>query len=108
MHGWGLLGTLGVQVQAVMTDNAFCYTHRTYATVLATFVLSHLRIRPYNPRTNGRPSASSRARCGSGRTSNPIGPRGPALAGSAPSSHVTRRRDLTRHGRKPPISRLSA
>jgi transposase InsO family protein len=48
------LATLGIRVEAVMTDNSFCYVHRQYATALATLDLRHLRTRPYTPRTNGK------------------------------------------------------
>ena len=36
------------------TDNAFCYTHRSYATATRRLGLRHLRTRPYTPRTNGK------------------------------------------------------
>jgi len=92
-----------------MTDNAFCYVRRQYATALATLGLHHLRIRPYTPRTNGKaerfiqtalrewayakPYRSSSARAG-------------ALTPFRTSYNTTR--PHTAHGRKPPISRLSA
>jgi len=44
----------GIRVEAVMTDNAFCYVHRQYASALATIDLRHLRTLPYTPRTNGK------------------------------------------------------
>ena len=103
------LARLGVRVEAVMTDNAFCYTQRTYAGLVAELGLRHLRIRPYTPRTNGKaerfiqtalrewayakPYRSSRARAAA---------LGPFLA----SYNTTR--PHTAHGRRPPISRLCA
>jgi transposase InsO family protein len=108
-HAVAWLATLGVRVEAVMTDNAFCYVRRQYATALATLGLHHLRIRPYTPRTNGKaerfiqtalrewayakPYRSSSARAG-------------ALTPFRTSYNTTR--PHTAHGRKPPISRLSA
>ncbi len=108
-HAVTWLATLGVRVEAVMTDNAFCYVHRQYALALAHVGLRHLRTRPYTPRTNGKaerfiqtalrewayakPYRSSQARAGA---------LGPFL-----SSYNTTR-PHTAHGRKPPISRLSA
>lgn len=108
-HAVAWLATLGVRVEAVMTDNAFCYVQRRYATALATLGLRHLRTRPYTPRTNGKaerfiqtalrewayakPYRSSAARAGA---------LGPFL-----TSYNTVR-PHTAHGRQPPISRLSA
>ena len=106
-HAVAWLATLGVRVAAVMTDNAFCYTQRTYATALARHGLRHLRTRPYTPRTNGKaerfiqtalrewayakPYRSSRRRAG-------------ALAVFLTSYNTTR--PHTAHGRLPPMSRL--
>lgn len=108
-HAVAWLATLGIRVEAVMTDNAFCYVHRQYATALATLDLRHLRTRPYTPRTNGKaerfiqtalrewayakPYRTSRARAG-------------ALPHFLTSYNTTR--PHTAHGRKPPITRLSA
>jgi transposase InsO family protein len=108
-HAVAWLATLGVRVEAVMTDNAFCYVRRQYATAIAALGLRHLRTRPYTPRTNGKaerfiqtalrewayakPYRSSRARAG-------------ALGPFLTSYNTTR--PHTAHDRKPPISRLSA
>jgi transposase InsO family protein len=108
-HAIAWLAALGVRVQAVMTDNAFCYTQRTYAALLGELGLRHLRIRPYTPRTNGKaerfiqtalrewayakPYRSSRARAG-------------ALGFFLTTYNTTR--PHTAHGRRPPISRLLA
>lgn len=108
-HAVTWLATLGVHVAAVMTDNAFCYIRQQYATAIARLGLRHLRTRPYTPRTNGKaerfiqtalrewayaePYASSQARAG-------------ALGPFLTSYNTTR--PHTAHGRKPPISRLSA
>lgn len=108
-HAVAWLATLGVQVEAVMTDNAFCYVRRQYAEAMTTLGLRHLRTRPYTPRTNGKaerfiqtalrewayvkPYRSSRARAGA---------LGPFL------TFYNTMRPHTAHGRKPPISRLSA
>jgi transposase InsO family protein len=103
------LAGLGVRVERVMTDNAFCYTQRQYAAAVAALGLRHLRTRPYTPRTNGkaerfiqtclrewayvRPYRSSRQRAGA---------LGPFLA----AYNTTR--PHAAHGRRPPISRLAA
>ena len=106
-HAVAWLAALGVRVERVMTDNAFCYTQRQYATVIHTLGLRHLRTRPYTPRTNGkaerfiqtalrewayaRPYRSSAHRAG-------------ALAPFLTCYNTTR--PHTAHGRRPPISRL--
>lgn len=108
-HAVAWLATLGVQVEAVMTDNAFCYVRRQYAEAMTTLGLHHLRTRSYTPRTNGKaerfiqtalrewayvkPYRSSRPRAGA---------LGPFL------TFYNTTRPHTAHGRKPPISRLSA
>jgi len=106
-HAVAWLAGLGVHVERVMTDNAFCYTQRQYAEAIAALGLRHLRTRPYTPRTNGkaerfiqtalrdwayvRPYRSSRQRAGA---------LGPFLA------DYNTTRPHTAHGRRPPISRL--
>ncbi len=107
-HAVAWLAALGVRVEDVMTDNAWCYTRRAYTDALATLGLRHRRIRPYTPRTNGkaerfiqtalrewayvRPYRSSRHRAGA---------LGPFLA------DYNTTRPHTAHGRRPPISRLA-
>jgi len=107
-HAVAWLAGLGVHVERVMTDNAFCYTQRQYAEAIAALGLRHLRTRPYTPRTNGkaerfiqtalrewayvRPYRSSRQRAGA---------LGPFLA------DYNTTRPHTAHGRRPPISRLA-
>ena len=108
-HAVAWLAALGVRVERVMTDNAFCYTQRSYAAAVQRLGLRHVRTRPYTPRTNGkaerfiqtalrewayvRAYRSSRQRAGA---------LGPFLA----TYNTTR--PHTAHGRRPPISRLSA
>lgn len=103
------LARLDVRVKEVMTDNAFCYVQRQYATALAALGIRHLRTRPYTPRTNGkaerfiqtalrewayaRPYRSSAQRAG-------------ALGPFLRTYNTTR--PHTAHGRRPPITRLSA
>lgn len=50
--GW--FAQLGVAVQRVMTDNAWCYTGATYRAAVTAIGAHHLRTRPYTPRTNGK------------------------------------------------------
>jgi len=44
----------GVAVHAVMSDNGSCYTAHAFAAALGELRLTHLRIRPGRPRTNGK------------------------------------------------------
>jgi transposase InsO family protein len=46
--------SLGVEVEAVMSDNGSCYVSRAHAEACAQLGLRHLRTRPYRPRTNGK------------------------------------------------------
>ena len=47
------LGSHGVAVQRVMTDNGSAYRSRLFAEALARAEARHVRTRPYTPRTNG-------------------------------------------------------
>ena len=103
------LAALGVVVERVMTDNAFCFVQRQYTTALAGLGIRHVRTRPYTPRTNGkaerfiqtalrewayvRPYRASRARAC-------------ALQPFLQAYNTTR--PHTAHGFQPPISRLTA
>jgi transposase InsO family protein len=46
--------SLGIEVEAVMSDNGSCYRSGAHATVCAELGLRHLFTRPYRPRTNGK------------------------------------------------------
>lgn len=108
-HAVAWLATLGVHVEAVMTDNAFCYVHRQYATAIAALGLRHLRTRPYTPRTNGKAErfiqtalrewAYAKAYRSSAQRAGALGPF---------LTDYNTTRPHTAHGRRPPISRLSA
>ena len=52
----------GIRVERVMTDNGSCYRATTHALACKALRIRHIRTRPYRPRTNGKPNASS-ARC---------------------------------------------
>jgi transposase len=103
------LARLDVRVSQVMTDNHMSYRQRQYREALAALGIQHLRTRPYTPRTNGKAERfiqtalrewayvksyrSSRQRAG-------------ALAPFLRAYNTTR--PHTAHGRRPPITRLSA
>jgi transposase InsO family protein len=44
----------GITVQRVMTDNGSCYRSFTWRDALAAAGITHKRIRPYRPQTNGK------------------------------------------------------
>jgi len=46
---------LGICAERVMTDNAWAYTHnRSLGRLLRSRQITHIRTRPYTPRTNGK------------------------------------------------------
>jgi transposase InsO family protein/transposase-like protein len=53
-HAVNWLKNLGISIDAVMTDNAFCFVRGRYPGALAKLSIKHVRIRPYTPRTNGK------------------------------------------------------
>lgn len=108
-HAVAWLAALGVRVESVMTDNAFCYTRRQYAAALATLGLMHLRTRPYTPRTNGKAERFIQTALREWAYAQPYRSsldRAGALAPFLTTYNTTR--PHTAHGRRPPISRLSA
>lgn len=44
----------GITIQRVMTDNGACYRSRPWRDALAAAGITHKRIRPYRPQTNGK------------------------------------------------------
>ncbi len=102
------LADLGIVVEAVMTDNAFCYTQRTYATMLAAHGLRHLRTRPYTPRTNGKAERFIQTALREWAYVKPY--RSSAHRAGALAPFLTTYNTIrphTAHGRLPPVSRLS-
>jgi transposase InsO family protein len=99
---------VGIVVEAVMTDNAFCYTQRTYATTLAHHGLRHLRTRPYTPRTNGKAERFIQTALREWAYVKPY--RSSAQRAGALGPFLTTYNTIrphTAHGRRPPVSRLA-
>ena len=46
--------SMGVTLEAVMSDNGACYRSAIHAEVCSQLGMRHLRTRPYRPRTNGK------------------------------------------------------
>lgn len=98
---------LGITVEAVMTDNALCYTQRTYAALLAQHGLRHLRTRPYTPRTNGKAERFIQTALREWAYVKPY--RSSAHRAGALAPFLTTYNTIrphTAHGRLPPMSRL--
>ena len=51
-HHW--FTAAGITIERVMTDNGSCYKSFLWRDALATAAISHKRIRPYRPQTNGK------------------------------------------------------
>jgi transposase InsO family protein len=48
------LGSMGITVERVLSDNGSCYISRAHATACSELGIRQLRTRPYRPRTNGK------------------------------------------------------
>ncbi len=108
-HALAWFGRLGVAVRAVMTDNAFCYVRQRFPATAAALGLRHLRTRPYTPRTNGKAERfiqTALREWAYARAYRSTGQRAGALGRFLTTYNYTR--PHTAHGRRPPISRLSA
>lgn len=103
------LSTLGVHVEEVMTDNAFCYTRLQYAAALKKLEIRHIRIRPYTPRTNGKAERFIQTALREWAYKKPYFSSEERT--SALVSFIARyntERPHTAHNRRPPFSRLQA
>src|SRR5215469_3724463 len=57
---------LGVRVERVMTDNGSCYRSKKFRAACQSLSLRQIFIKPYTPKTNAKPSASSKPRFANG------------------------------------------
>jgi transposase len=78
-----------VRVQRVMTDNGTGYRSKAHAAATAELGIRHLRTRPYRPRTNGKPNASSRPSRSNGPTPSATRTTGTDGARCSPGSSTT-------------------
>ena len=94
------------QGRARHDDNGSSFRSRRYAKALRLLRIRHLRIKPYAPKSNGKPSASSRPACANGPAPAPA-----ALPTRAPVASLASPLQLASpHGglkSKPPTSRLT-
>jgi len=51
-HAW--FAAAGITIERVMTDNGSCYKSFAWRDALTTAAITHKRIRPYRPQTNGK------------------------------------------------------
>ena len=93
---------LGVRVERVMTDNGSAYKSRRFAKLLRRLAIKHIRTRPYTPRTNARPNASSRLCCASGPMPSSIQAHNIAPTSYSPECTTTTSIALTRPSQKSP------
>ena len=73
--------SLGVKVERVMTDNGSSFRSRRYAKALRLLRIRHLWIKPYTPKSNGKPKRFVQPACANGPTPAPA-----ALPTCAPPS----------------------
>jgi len=108
-HALAWFASLGIVVRAIMTDNAFCYVKQRFPAMMAARGLRHLRTRPYTPRTNGKAERfiqTALREWAYVKTYRSSGQRAGALGDFLTTYNCTR--PHTAHGRRPPISRLTA
>jgi transposase InsO family protein len=104
-HAW--LGAAGIQVQRVMTDNGSCYQSFAWRDALATAGITHKRIRPYRPQTNGKAERFNRTLLDEWAYARPYRSETERRAAFAPWLHTyNHHRGHTALGGLPPASRV--
>jgi len=108
-HAVSWLSNLGITVEEVMTDNAFCFTRLQYSRALTRLGIHHVRIRPFTPRTNGKAERFIQTALREWAYKKPYfsSEQRTAELPDYLSKYNTKRPHLA-HGRKPPITRLRA
>jgi transposase len=89
-HAW--FTTAGITVQRVMTDNGLCYKSFLWRDALTSAGITHKRIRPYRPQTNGKSSDSTAPWPTNGPTPTPTAPKptgAPLLTPGSTSTTIT-------------------
>jgi transposase InsO family protein len=100
--------SLGVRVEAVMSDNGSCYRSSVHAAACRELRLKHLFTQPYRPRTNGKAERfiqTLQNRWAYGAIYGSSSERTRALSGWLTHYNYTRRHGSLRH--KPPAARLA-
>ena len=98
----------GIEVKAILTDNAWSYTHnRTLHELLSREGIKHRTIRPYRPQTNGKVERFHQTMArewGYGLSYASSTHRASALPHW--TEHYNKRRPHSGIGNQPPISRV--
>jgi transposase InsO family protein len=105
--GW--FARQGITVERVMTDNGSAYRSGHWGEACGGLGLRHIRTRPYTPRTNGKAERFIQTALREWAYAKPY--RSSAQRAGALGPFLTcynTTRPHTAHGRRPPISRLSA
>lgn len=101
------LKQFGIPVDAVMTDNAFCFVRGQYAKALEKLSITHLRTRPYTPRTNGKAERFIQTALREWAYKKPYTSSHQRTTElDAFLARYNTKRPHCAHGRRPPISRL--
>jgi transposase InsO family protein len=99
----------GIQVERLMTDNGSAYRSKLHAIACRTLKITHLRTRPYRPRTNGKAERFIRTLLGGwayGAIYGSSAERAAALSDWL--DHYNSRRPHGSLGHKTPLERLTA
>jgi transposase InsO family protein len=99
--------SLGVKIERVMTDNGSCYRSKAFARTCKLLGLTHIRTKPYTPKTNGKAERfiqTSLREWAYGRAYNTSGERAAELPRWL--HRYNWHRPHASIGAKPPISRL--
>jgi transposase InsO family protein len=100
--------SMGIALEAVMSDNGACYRSRAHAAACSELGLRHLFTRPYRPRTNGKAERFIQTltdRWAYGAIYGTSAERTRALPGWL--SHYNFRRQHGSLGKRPPAARLA-
>jgi transposase InsO family protein len=102
------LGSMGITVERVMSDNGSCYRSAVHTRACRELGLRHVRTQPYRPRTNGKAERfikTLRDRWAWGAVYSTSAERTAALPGWLTHYNFTRRHGALGH--KPPAARLA-
>ncbi|MBJ6641480.1 IS481 family transposase [Streptomyces sp. DHE7-1] len=98
----------GITVERVLTDNGSCYKSRLFTQTLATAGITHKKIRPYRPQTNGKVERFNRILLDEWAYQRPYTSNTERTAALADFLHTyNHHRCHTALGGHPPISRVN-
>jgi transposase InsO family protein len=98
----------GITVERVMTDNGSCYRSFAWRDALAAAAITHKRIRPYRPQTNGKVERFNRTLLDEWAYARPYRSEAERRAALDPWLHIyNHHRGHTALGGHPPASRVT-